>query len=152
MRVKLSNLAMAIDRTGVSIGSAAIIANAVLQDFGIITSSDTSHVIDKSKIVREQRRFHESLASANIECSVKKAIFFDGRKDTTLFQEKKGTKYFRSEKREEHITILEEPKENYLGHVTPESGSAEALLTAIYSFLIQSEFDMEKIGIIYCEQ
>ncbi|KAK0172803.1 hypothetical protein PV328_006077 [Microctonus aethiopoides] len=42
MRYGLSNLVMAIDRTGVSLRNAAIIANAVLQDVGLIGPHNTS--------------------------------------------------------------------------------------------------------------
>ena len=46
----ISNLALACERTGVSDRSAALIASSVLEDFGVITHEEKSHVIDRSKI------------------------------------------------------------------------------------------------------
>ena len=52
------------------------------------------------------------------------AIFFDGRKDKTIVQEKKGNSYYRTVVVEEHIVLLSEPGSVYIGHVTPDSGSS----------------------------
>ena len=56
MRVNLPSLTLACDRTGVSDRSAAIIASAVLQDFGVVTSDDKSFVVDRSKVRRERTK------------------------------------------------------------------------------------------------
>lgn len=148
MRLHLPNLVMAIDRTGISTRQAAIIANAVLQDVGMITAEDTTMVIDRHKIIREQQLFHrhildktENNSTVNI-----KGLYFDGRKDLTLSMEKKNDKYYRREIREEHVTLLEEPGEKYIGHVTPESGCSKDLCTAIHDYLIKSDFDITNIG------
>jgi hypothetical protein len=42
MRLKIKTLASSCDRTGVSDGAATLIANAVLQDLGLVTKNDTS--------------------------------------------------------------------------------------------------------------
>ena len=52
------SLALACDRTGVSDRAAAIIASSVLKDVGIISSNDTSGVIDRSKLRRESGQLY----------------------------------------------------------------------------------------------
>ena len=59
MRVKLSSLALACDRHGVSDRAAAGIASALLQDVGIIHEGDVSKVIDRSKVRRERCKRRE---------------------------------------------------------------------------------------------
>uniref|UniRef100_A0A6P7H0Q8 Uncharacterized protein LOC114348899 n=1 Tax=Diabrotica virgifera virgifera TaxID=50390 RepID=A0A6P7H0Q8_DIAVI len=61
MRIKLPSVAQACDRTGVSDRTAAIIlVSAALEDIGIITTEDSSKIVDRSKIRRERAkaRFH----------------------------------------------------------------------------------------------
>lgn len=146
MRFKLTNLVAAIDRTGVSHRQAAIIANAVLQDVQLITVNNTSMVIDKAKIAREQKIYHEHLLNKQPQISCLTAIYFDGRKDRTLVMEKKGDKFYRREIREEHVSLLQEPNGKYLTHVTPSSSSAEDLLESIYDYLFSAKIDVSHIG------
>ncbi|ESO11477.1 hypothetical protein HELRODRAFT_183174, partial [Helobdella robusta] len=47
--VKLPNLAQACDRTGISDRSASLLVNAVLQDLQIITKTNSSQIVDRSK-------------------------------------------------------------------------------------------------------
>lgn len=53
---RLPTLARACDRHGVSDRCAAALASAVLQDFGVITPTDKSKVIDKNRIRRERKK------------------------------------------------------------------------------------------------
>jgi hypothetical protein len=54
MRLPLPTLARECDRHCVSDRAAAAIANAVLQNVGLVTKQDSSRVIDHSKIMREK--------------------------------------------------------------------------------------------------
>lgn len=56
MRISLPKLAQACDRTGVSDRAAAIIASAVLEDLNIVTSSDTSKIIEVKYAALEKGR------------------------------------------------------------------------------------------------
>ena len=55
-RRDLPILARTCDRHGISDRAAAAIASAVLQDFGIITPTYSSKVIDKNKIRRPKQK------------------------------------------------------------------------------------------------
>jgi hypothetical protein len=90
MRVQLPNLAKEADRFGISDCAAASLATAVLVDFGIVTQTDQSHVIDKNKVRRERHKLRKVLQKERNE-SVDNisSIYFDGRKIVTRFPKKK---------------------------------------------------------------
>src|SRR5277367_3380306 len=52
----------------------------------------------------------------------------------TLAQVKGGVKFYRKSIKEEHIAVIQEPSSKYLGHVTPNSGSAQDECNALYDF------------------
>lgn len=54
MRLELSNVARECDRHGVSDRCTALIVSAVLQDVGIVSTKDSSMVVDKNKVYRLQ--------------------------------------------------------------------------------------------------
>ncbi|GBO21013.1 hypothetical protein AVEN_136296-1 [Araneus ventricosus] len=72
----------------------AVIASSVLYDLGMISETDTSLVIDKSKIKREKQKTRQAIGKTMDQLIVTKGIDFDGRKDNTIFQEKIGTKIY----------------------------------------------------------
>ncbi|GBN64828.1 hypothetical protein AVEN_74601-1 [Araneus ventricosus] len=57
----------------------------------------------------------------------------DTSKDTTIFQEKIGTKIYRRIRKEEHIGVIREPGGQYVGHVTPASGTGSDKPSAFLS-------------------
>src|SRR5437868_13560368 len=74
--------------------SAAAIATAVLEDFGVVNAFDTSNVIDPSKIRRECKTKRSQLKPSQ-GSKVVRGIYFDGRKDKTLENTKEGSKFYR---------------------------------------------------------
>ena len=90
---KLPALARTCDRYGIADRTAAAIATAVLEDFGIVNAFDTSNVIDPSKIRRERKRKHSQLKSSQ-DSKLVRGIYFDGRKDKTLENTKEGSKFY----------------------------------------------------------
>ena len=93
-RPRLSVLALACERIGVSDRSAAMIFSSVLQDYGIISADASSDVIDRSKIRRSRNDIRKEVnASAKINAAEIQSLYFDGRKDQTLMNEKKGETY-----------------------------------------------------------
>jgi hypothetical protein len=80
------------------------------------------------------------------------AIFFDGRKDKTLLY-KKNEEYEhfkRSTVLEEHITILQEPSSNYLGHVTTDKNTAKEVKKSILNFL-STKYETKDLIAIGCD-
>lgn len=151
MRLHLPTLAEACDRTGISDRSAAIIVSAALKDVGIISDTDPSKIVDRSKIRRERIKSRAKLTKIFRDHPPKvQAICFDGRRDKTLVKEKKGNKYYQKTVTEEHYVLVSEPGSRYLGHVSPTSGSAKAIKTSILQFL-QKNTDINTIVAIGCD-
>lgn len=136
MRLALPSLAQACDRTGVSDRSAAIIANAVLKDVGLISKEEKSKIIDRSKIRRERKRARKATKEQhNIDNNPFYAIYFDGRKDKTLVQTKEGDTFHRKTIVEEHIALISEPGSKYFGHFEVTSGTAKNITANMLQFL-----------------
>ncbi|KAF2886396.1 hypothetical protein ILUMI_19776 [Ignelater luminosus] len=104
------------------IRATAAIASSVIQDLGMITEEDMSVVIDKSKIRREIQKARKILLEVE-SVAVVKAIYFDGRKDNTIVQEKVGAKMYSRVVKEKHISIIHEPDGDYIDHITPMNGT-----------------------------
>ena len=75
-----------------------------------------------------------------------KAIYFDGRKDTTKVREEKDGKFYPKDIREEHVTILKEPEGEYLTHLAPKSGKSTDLAADIYDYITQPKFDFTSLS------
>ncbi|KAF2888146.1 hypothetical protein ILUMI_18027 [Ignelater luminosus] len=121
MRVKLSVLAQACDRTGVSDRNEAVFVKTALKDMGTLTKEESSKPIDRNKI-RRARAY---------------GVYFGGRKDRTLIKitEREGSK---------RKTIGSEPGFLSLRHVTPKSGTSLEIGKSIFNFLTH-DADISKL-------
>ena len=85
----LPALASGSDQYSTSDRAGATIANAVLEDFCVVNPKDTSHDNDPSKIQQQcKRKCNQLKLSENSK--IVPGIFFDGQKDKTLKNVKKG--------------------------------------------------------------
>ena len=126
MRTSLPNLAMEVDRYGISDRAAAAIATAVLVDLGLVTEDDHSKVIDKNKIKRERRKARKNFQSnATQNRKDFHAFYFDSRKDDTVKKKKEGDKWYTHTEKEEHFVLVSEPGCEYLAHVAPASSKSK---------------------------
>lgn len=87
------------DRCGVSHQAAAAIASSSLQSVGLITPTNTMLVVDSSKVRRAREKVRENLRSCDAPAMV--GLYFDGRKDRTLFYEKDNSGIYRKTFRRE---------------------------------------------------
>jgi len=117
-------LARACDRRMLSDRLVAAFASAVLQDFGLVTANDALKVIDASKVRRERRKKKNQLQTIK---SLKHicGVYFYGRKDQMMVNIHQGGRYYHRTVTEEHYSLIQEPGSSYLGHVTPNSGTAK---------------------------
>ena len=149
--LNLSTVAAFYDRTGVSDRTATSIVSATLKDVGIVTKENCTNVIDKNKIRRERSKERKR----NIENDKNEdefvGLYFNGRKDQTFVQIKKGGKISRQTSVEEHITLLSEPGSKYIGHVTPSSGHSSDITEEILSFLDSNHINKDEIKAIGCD-
>ncbi|GBN05817.1 hypothetical protein AVEN_237568-1 [Araneus ventricosus] len=98
MITRLPVIATVCDRYNISDRAAAAIASAVLEDFGIISEVDISHMVDKNKVRREKslKRSEHQLHSNGKWHTARDysiAIFLDGRRDKTHCQIKERNKF-----------------------------------------------------------
>ena len=143
----LNNLALVSDRAGISDRNAALIANAALEDFDVISKYDSPKIIDKNKLRRERSRTRKlANEAASHMFSPIQAVYFDGKKDTTLIVPKDAPKSARKSSIEDHYTLIEEPGANYLGHIKPSSGRANDIVNSIIKFLDEKYCDLVAIG------
>lgn len=68
-----------------------------------------------------------------------------------LVNEKIGDRYHRKEVSVEHISILAEPGSIYLGHVTPNRGTAKGILAAITTLLEDQGWNLDSIIWVGCD-
>jgi len=88
-------------------------------------------VVSRSKIrrVRKVARIQSLQSSRHLKLL---EIYFDGRKDRTIFQVKIGEKFARKIVLEEHIVLLLEPDSKYIGHMTATSSTTLAIITDLF--------------------
>lgn len=146
MRTELKSTALVSDRYGISDRATAAIASSVLKDIGIINDSDKSLVIDKNKLRREKTRLRNSLQ--NSVDVILRGLYFDGRKDDTLVVEIMHSKNFRKLVKEEHISLIQQPRSNYISHVSPTSGSGKNITDSIISRRNELNISLEDLDVV----
>ncbi|GBO17713.1 hypothetical protein AVEN_142841-1 [Araneus ventricosus] len=82
---------------------------------------------------------------------VSKGIYFDGRKDNTIFQEKIGAKIYRRIRKEEHISVIHEPGGQYIGHITPASGIGSDIAKWSLKYLEDNNVAINELEAIGCD-
>ena len=83
-RMNFPNLAQITERYQISDRAAAALANAVLTDVGIITKSQKTYIIDKSKLRRERQKYREQIRQDQAMFYEQvNGVYVDGRKDAT---------------------------------------------------------------------
>jgi len=115
-RLQLQKVALAARRTGASVRQAALLVSAAYEDVGLVTAGQTENV-DKSKIQRATRKLEEEMLKerGQEELSVR-GLYFDGKKDLTLGREQEGNRFYKSDRKEEHVCLVQEPGTRYLSH------------------------------------
>ena len=86
-RMNLASFASACDRTNVSDRAAAIIASSVLHDNAGCSETNSSLVLDRSKVRRSHQKHRRFLQDKRKETDDNEdiiALYFDGRRDQTM--------------------------------------------------------------------
>jgi len=147
----ISVFAEACDRTGVSNRAAAFLASSMLQDVGIITENDTSSVIDKCKIQRARKKSRMNNVTLNNSVIYLQSLYFDGKKDQTLTQTQINGSMHKRTVVEEHITLLTEPKSQYVGHFTTATGSSQSIVNGILDYCSSNEISFDDVAAVGCD-
>ncbi|GBN88468.1 hypothetical protein AVEN_188500-1 [Araneus ventricosus] len=114
---------------------------------GIISSGQSSDItsaliVDKNKIRRE--KLVPNLKQRSTDEYPIKSLYFDGRKDEIKIQT--------GIVREEHISLVVEPNSQFVGHVTPSSGSAHDETTIIFDYITsQLKGGFDEVDVLRCD-
>ena len=136
-RMNFPNLARITERYQISNRAAAALANVVLIDVGLITESQKTYVIDKSKLQQEQICQDQAIFFKQLN-----GVYLDGRKDATLTTACLETsKIYQSTCLEEHIVIIGEPGEYYLSHFSTEDGKGSSIAGGIHSVIKNTDLE-----------
>ncbi|GBN37398.1 hypothetical protein AVEN_62098-1 [Araneus ventricosus] len=109
MRLGLPSTAVVGDRFGVSDRAVAAIASSVLHDVGLITSNNSYLVVDENKLRKEKAKVRNDLkfqALSEAQTLPLKGLYFDGRKDSTLIEERVDTKRYTRKAKEERLCLI----------------------------------------------
>lgn len=134
-RLRLPTVALCADRYCVSDRHTAALFSATLRDVG----HDDQDTFDRSKVRRESKSLRgDKMAEISEQLQRKslRGLFFDGRKDRSLSVVEAGGTSKKNVTVDEHITLLEEPGSQYLGHFTPACGTAVEIKSGIFDFLV----------------
>lgn len=148
-KTRLSETVIVGQRFGLSDRAIAAVSSAVLVDHGLATENDSTLIVDRSKVRRSKRKVNEEIQSRQDETFIR-ALYFDGRKDDTIAQVKQGAKYRRISIKEEHVSILSEPESVYVGHIVPETSSAEHISSGILNF-VSDKGGSEDLVLVGCD-
>lgn len=146
-RISLKRTATVAARYELGHRATAAIISAVLEDHGIVTPQDTSKVVDKNKVRREMKKVMVSLQKEG-QASTLRGLYFDGRKDLTLVQKEINDKRYQSSIREEHISMVKQPENTYLGHTTPVSGCAKDICESMLNTLKEMGVGTENLRVL----
>lgn len=148
--IALEKLSEICDRYGVSYRAGAAIASATISDTKKKSSNSPPTIIDHNKLRRERLK-RRSILLKNRKVETIEALFFDGRKDQTLYCVKDKNKLYRRIRVEEHITMVQEPGSIYLGHVTPPTGTSKDIEQAMFSYLTEKRTNLNSLVAIGCD-
>ena len=78
-------------------------------------------------------------------------LYFDGRKDKTKVKVKKGTKNYPSTVIEEYITLVQEPRSKYIGHLALSAGDSQSIEEGIVGFYEKKAITFADLAVVGCD-
>lgn len=158
---RLTSFARKCDRFGIGDRAAASLASSLLQDLSLseVSSDETMPttkdplIIDKSKVRRERTKTQREVTEQEFQDTTLEALFFDGRDDNTLTIEttSDGRQHQRVVK-ENHLSLVKQPGDEYFGHVTSESHRAEDEFKSIWTYLQErTNGDLSTLRLAGCD-
>ncbi|GBM47205.1 hypothetical protein AVEN_271266-1 [Araneus ventricosus] len=115
----------------------AAIASSVLYDVGLTTSNNSDLVVDENKLRREKTKVRKDLkfqALSEAQALPLKGLYFDGRKDSTLIEERVDTKRYTGKAKEERLCLIEELGSRYITHLSPSFGTAKQISATVIGY------------------
>ena len=123
------------ERFGTSDTELATIITSVLIDRKIITKDATSEIVDRNVVRRQRNKCRENDTPLKSNIS---GLYFDSKIDSTLQSNKKLHP-------ENHLTVLNEPGSEYIGHIAMAGHSVVDLLNGIVDTVPSEE--LKQVGV-----
>jgi len=148
-RRKWSNFARMCERYQVSDRAAAVVANIVLVDVGMVTDDDKTCVIDRSKLRRETERCRpKSEKEEQQNFRFVNALYCDGRKDATqILVQGPNDKHYRSVELQEHYTVVGESGSYYLTHFYSKDRQGRTIAQEVFDSVRGTELE-DRLAIV----
>ncbi|KAE8737193.1 hypothetical protein FOCC_FOCC017345 [Frankliniella occidentalis] len=143
------------ERFNLPSGAAAVFASAVLADVGVVKPEDTSLVVDRKKFSRQRQKFRSETREIELQKLRETqllGLYFDGRQDKTQVREALPNNKIRVKAvTEEHVVLLAQPGDLYLGHVTPATHGADCLANTLLDFLDDARLETASLRCVGCD-
>ncbi|GBN62852.1 hypothetical protein AVEN_4927-1 [Araneus ventricosus] len=154
MRLGLPSTVVDGDLFGVSDRTVVAIASSVLHDVGLITSNNSDLVVDENMLRREKAKVRKDLkfqALSEAQALPLKGLYFNGRKDSTLIEERVDTKRYTRKAKEEHLCLIEELGSRYITHLSPSFGTAKQISATIIGYFEGTTRELSQFLEIGCD-
>lgn len=112
----------------------------------VVTELDKELVIDRNK-VRRAREENRRLQVDKNETTSLVSVYFDGRIDRTRVYEDGRIKV----RREEHISMVEEPNSYYIGHYAPFSEKSIDIVSRLTEFMTSMSITLDNLLAVGCD-
>ncbi|GBM84111.1 hypothetical protein AVEN_46456-1 [Araneus ventricosus] len=80
-----------------------------------------------------------------------KGLYFDGRKDSTLIEERVDTKRYTRKAKEERLCLIEELGSRCITHLSPSFGTAKQISATIIGYFKGITRDLSQLLAIVCD-
>lgn len=146
--VKLVHTSKIADRYQLSNAAVAAVATAVLMDYEVVDAENTQKVVDPNKVrknreIQRNSAFHSQQKNKNPIF----ALYFDGRNDQTMtYEQEKITM-----KKQNHISLVQQPGSFYIGHCTVESHGSYTTTQQILSYFSRYSIPVNNILAVGCD-
>ena len=134
-------------RYGTSLRAGSMGFTSALEDFGV--SPEARLLAGKDALRRTKKRVFQELNDAEVWDDLT-VLCFDGRQTKTIVP-KPGFKKAHIKETMDHYVLMSEPGQRYIGHISPESGSALNIKTKILEYLAQKNISMEGLVAVSCD-
>ena len=94
------------------------------------------HIIDSNKVWRARQKLRKNVRKDKVFLQNDvSAIFFDGKKDLTLFKKKVDDRCYSKTRKEDHYVLVGEIEMVYLDHITLERGTGAEIADGLYKYV-----------------
>ena len=119
-------------------------------DCRVVSTENRTHILDSNKVWRARQNLRKNVRKDEVFLQNDvSAIFFDNRKDLTLFKEKVDDRYYSKTRKEDHCVLVGEPEMVYLDHITLERGTGAEIADRLYKYVKKDKsFGDKLIGLV----